>query len=705
MKFLSVLFPVVMLCAFLVANGQADISFTNADWTFNGNATLNTEQDQLTIINDGSGFYFARITVDIPPNTSELYMSADIFLENIVVGDRVFKAPKMKLLNASDNSVIQACNYESPAQGAWYNTFCGTGNLSAGITSVIVEFSIQNASGTYLVQNPQLHFSEPQPTPYSFPYDVPSNTSCTLSINSAAKQAFNNDLLSTNSHFTFTPVTGEKSWSSPEVVQSLNNFYPMENLRFPGGTVGNFYDWQTDGFFGDQATFDSPFRQNLYNQSYRFDYEGFKDFINADNSRSATLMFNVIQDDVSTSVNRLQDRLNDNLNIKYIELGNETYFDKQSFGYASNQVWKTSDVNAYINFSSTLAAQLKAIDPTIDIAVPIDHQNNYEPGTWSAALAVESYYDYGVVHSYINTQQGDVFDLITGVTLLNTYKTKRKTISDYKSNFPNTPMIMTEWGVLGSKSFMSAIAVADGFLAILEGDVNDDVVKQAGIHMFYHTNFNDPKTLMYLDNGSIVHTPVGVLYSKLINTFMDTEVYEGLGKGEEIDTDLPGVISRAFLKNDSVYVLAVNKMPQASEIVVNLDGENVERDYEISTYSMSPELWPDAIANPDAAWAVSNNSGAMEVPAYSINIIKFSKDLVTSSETLQLEEVTLYPNPSEKLVFLKGVAVGSHYQIHDLGGKMLQSGNYTSNGISIENLSQGVYYLSVGSSKMALVVK
>ena len=694
----------ICVSSFIILSAQPNISFTNTGWNYSGNTSYNPVTDELTITGDTNIYSKAEITITIPTTESEIYLSADVFLENIVQkksGAKSWEFPKMKLIDGS--TTVTACNYQSPAQGAWHSTYCGVNNYGPGKTTITLQFGFQNASGTYVIKNPKVHYSEPSPTPFTFPYAVPTDTRCQLSINTNNKKTFNNDLLSTNSHFTFTPTTGEKSWSDVEVYGTLNNYYPMENLRFPGGTVGNFYDWSTDGFYPGNATFDSPYRENLYNQSYRFDYTGYKNFVNADAKRSATLMFNMIHDDISSSTSRFSSRISDGLTVKYIELGNEGYYDKQSWGYMTSSD-RTSDVTTYINHTSALTTALKSIDPSVKIAVPIDHFN-YDAGGWSDKLSKESYYDIAVVHSYVNVDQGAVFDLTTGTTLLNTYKKQRETIEQFKTHFPTTPLIMTEWGVLGSSSFMSAIAVADAFLAILDGNIQDEIVQQAGIHMFYHSDSNEPRTLIYIDGGTVKHTAIGVVYSKLFKVFKGKEVFKALSTSEDISTNLPGVIARAVEDGDSIRVFAVNKLPVSSELVIVEDAIQKTGQFVLESYSMSPETWPDGVADPNIPWTTALPSGSVNLPAYSVNVVSFKKEMPTANNYLTGNTVHIFPNPSDEVVFINGVSDGAPYLFKDMTGQVVLMGNYSAAGIILKGLPSGIYLIEVEGENYKVAVQ
>ncbi|MCP4520353.1 MAG: T9SS type A sorting domain-containing protein [Cytophagales bacterium] len=694
-KLLTLLISVLSISVF--ATEIQDISFSNGNWTFTNGATYDPSTEEVTIKGNTETYEYARLTVNLPPNTSNTYLSADIFLENIGLGSVAWYAPKLKISQVGGKS-LKAENLSSPAQGSWYNTFVEA--ETDGYNQVVLEFGFQNATGTFIIKNPKVTDTEPVATPYSFPYTIPTNPVCTINLISNDTMPFNNDLLSTNSHFSWA----SKSWGDPEIANAIKEHFPMSNYRFPGGTVGNFYNWSTDGYHNDASTFDNRSRTNLYNNGFTFGYNGFKDLV-IDSDGSATLMFNVIHDDITTATNRLQSRISDNLNVKWVELGNENFYSTQSYGYIAGNQWQVSDVDQYIAHTSSLVNSLKTVSPSTQFAVCVNH-NDYSENGWSNRLASETYYDLTTVHNYNNVGSENL-DFASGVVLLDSYKYTRKTITEHKTHFGNTPMIMTEWGVLGSNSFLGVLSTADMFLAILEGNTKDGVVMQAGIHMLYHSDANAPQTLLFMEGNQVKYSPVRAFYSKLYEVFKDQSIYTALSNSDEIDTKLPGVISRAIDLGDSIKIFSVNKLPVASKLQVNLDSKEVTGNYKIETYAMSPEMWPDAYNNPNDAWTTaSTNNDQISIPSYSISIITLpKKPIVTTITNHTIENsIKIYPNPVFDKVYLDGVMINSKYTIVDVNGKIQLEGKYASEGINIENLNSGIYFLKV-DNQMVKVVK
>ena len=76
-----------------------------------------------------------------------------------------------------------------------------------------------------------------------------------------------------------------------------------------------------------------------------------------------------------------------------------------------------------------------------------------------------------------------------------------------------------------------------------------------------------------------------------------------------------------------------------------------------------------------------------------ICIFPFILDTTLYSSNKQLESISVYPNPTNDMLFVKEIDEEFEYVVFDLGGKQLLSG--VGNPISISNLKRGSYYVTV----------
>lgn len=655
-----------------------DISFSNNSWSLDQGASLSNSE--VTIVGDQSKYIKVSLVKTVDPNIKNLYFVAEIFMANIAGGPESHKWPKFKIYNDATSSNILAYNMDENIEGKWVTTGMVIEQFNKKNASQIrVEFGFQNATGTMMIRNPQL-LETPPTSSYSFPFDIPADPTCTIAIESSKKHNFENDLLSANSHFSWASYT----WSDNENISCINTNFPMSTMRFPGGTVGNFYKYSTDGYHGDSFTFMNQSRENAYNNGFTFDYPGYKSLCLANNA-SSVLMFNVVQDHIDTSKSRLQNRLSDGLNVSWIEMGNENFFTEQGLG-------NVNSLSNYISHTTSLASGLKQIDPNIKVAVNIEH-DNYQTGSWNEELSKLNYYDATVMHPYVNTNTFMLNDVSANV-MLSAFKTTTERIANYNTHFPGTPLLFTEWSILSSSTpvnFIQTLSLADMFLAIEKGN-QDGIVKQAGIHMFYHSDKYGEATLAYYDGTKMVLTAAGVMYAELFDAFKDKEVFDAVSSSSDLQHSLPAVNAKAIKGTDSVKVFVVNKLPVSSPINITYDGIQITNNYSIKYFHEDPSIeLTTPYATKESPWKNGSTASTPEVPAYSIAVISFKEsDIITSQDDFKSEKVKVYPTLVEdELYFSKKV---NAVHVYAASGALQFSG-FNCSSINVSTLSPGNYYL------------
>ena len=566
-----------------------------------------------------------------------------------------------------------------------------------GFDKVRLEFGIQKATGTMAIRNPQL-LSSPPASSVSFPFNIPSDASCNLSINTSEFHPFENDLLSTNSHFTWASY----SWDDTEVVNLINTHFPMTNMRFPGGTVGNFYNYSTDGFYNDIYAQTNGSAVNGFNKGFTFGYDGYKTLSLANNA-SSTLMFNVISDDVATSKNRLQSRLNDGLNVEWIELGNENFFSAQSLGNVDN-------LTNYIAHTKALSTGLKQINATVKVALNIDH-HNYSSGSWSASIASENYYDALVVHPYVSTNTF-LLNKLSAYKMMSAYKITTERLADFKRYFPDKPMLCTEWNVLSDGipvNFIQTLSIADLFLALERGN-EEGIVKQAGIHMLYHSDKYSEATLSYYDETSskMKLTANGIFYASLFKTFKSGNVFDAYSVSETLEENLPGVIAKAVEQGDYIKVFIVNKLPVISPLNIEINSKPFQGSYTIETFHEDiNQTLTSSYSTYEEAWDTSTSNGQINVPAYSISVVTIAK-----SETIlgihdfdKMEKILVFPNPAKNSLQIKSSKNVKQVSLYSSLGQLVLKENTFNGTLNISSFSNGIYILKITFEDLSVISK
>jgi hypothetical protein len=85
-------------------------------------------------------------------------------------------------------------------------------------------------------------------------------------------------------------------------------------------------------------------------------------------------------------------------------------------------------------------------------------------------------------------------------------------------------------------------------------------------------------------------------------------------------------------------------------------------------------------------------------------------DLIDNYPTASIEKqintsIVIYPNPSTNNFSIKGLETGSSIEIYSLNGKRIYQMTNNTSKISINNLSEGVYFIKISNSNMVVIKK
>lgn len=674
-----------------------DISFngTNA-WTntpsnYSG-ITFDTANNSVTIVGNGSSYVRTNLSKTFTVPTT-LYFSADVWIENAQFNLENIKNPQV-IVRDGAGTVIYRFDMDWGLQNAWYKAGIRIDKYTG--TSLQFEFGMNGVPGTMKVKNPVLSTTAPAFT-YEFPWAVPSNVSTSLTVNSNQKHTFENDLLSSNTHFVFANVP----WSDTTLQSAINSYFPMSNLRFPGGTVGNYYNYLTDNFY---ITADTPLNLQKYtNNGNTLDYTGYKNFC-VSSGASSTYMLNVMLGDALSSVNEYKNRFNGGLPMKWVELGNEMYLSE------NQKAANVNDVTSYINHTQQITSGIKTANSKAKVAVCLN-KDDFKPGSWNETLSQnQSYFDAATLHNYIPIEHY-FYSKYSSYGMLKSYKTTLQRFNDYAALFPNKPLLLTEWGITGNINdpyFLNTLGVADIFLAIEKGN-EMNIVKQAGIHMLYKGDTDEYPTMMFYDaNNKLRLTTIGVLYSKLFEVFKNTEVFNADANSAELETGLKAVNAKMLKKGSTYKVFAVNKLPVSSPLQLNIDGMAYNSTYTMETYTanMSNPV-SGVLATNTNVWAKSSSSGAINLPASSISIITLTDNAVLSTlEKNKNLDLKIFPNPATSNICINGLNSDyskMNYTIFDASGKWIQNQKIpATNCISVEKLIPGSYILQLKKDNISV---
>jgi hypothetical protein len=673
-----------------------NISFNgNNGWTKPANGTIDNTNNQADITGNGTTFVRTTLNVTLTRIPKEFYVLVEVNLTGVTFNPQNIKNPQVVVKN-STGGLIGRNNLESGIQNQWFKTGIKVSNYTANNFSI--EIGINGTNGFMQVKNPILSLVPPTFV-YQFPFNVPNNTASSLSVNLSQKHNFENDLLSSNSHFVYASY----QWGSTELNNAINNYFPQTNYRFPGGTIGNYYNYLTDTFFNNANT-----PNNLVTfagNGYKFNYKGFKDQV-VNTGATATLMFNVLTNTPSQSKDEYSNRLSSGLPIKWIEMGNEMYAQ-------GNQTGNITGVASYISHTQQLSKELKSVNPNAKVAVCLE-KNDFTDGEWNQTISKDqSYFDAATLHNYIS-MDSYFYDKYETYTMYKSYKTSMDRFMQYNSLFPTKPLLITEWGITTEviePYFEQTLGLADAFLATEKAN-ELGIIKQAGIHMMYKDDFNDEATLMFKGADNLLKlTSKGVMYAKLFEVFKNAEIYNADITSAEIEPGLKGIYAKMTKKGKEYKIFAVNKLPISSPFTLNVNGKNYSGNYTLENYSKDLNNPVDAVNANSNQWVTSNLSGGISLPASSISIITISEANLNSSLSIQESvsnfNVNIYPIPVNNILHIDGIE-NSNYKIEILDvftKNTIKFNKINTSSIDINHLASGVYLLKITNETNEVLIK
>jgi hypothetical protein len=660
-----------------------DFNETNS-WSTNSNIVFNIAQNQASITSNGSNNILTSLTKTITNPPSIFYLVADIQFQNVVFDPATIKNPNIVIRNQAGD-VIYRYTMKDNLNLTWFKAGIKIENYTNG--QITIEFGVNKSAGTMLVKNPVFTTTAPAFT-YEFPFTVPTNTNTILNVDLNQKHFFENDLLSSNTHFVFAQIP----WSNSAIQNAINTYFPMSNLRFPGGSVGNYYNYQTDNFYITPFTSNNLINYN--NNGNTLDYNGYKNFVN-NSGATSTYMLNVMHGTVQTATNEYLNRYNSGLPIKWIELGNEMYLSENQVG--SNVI----DVASYITHTQQITNGIKLVNPNAKVAVCIE-KDDFSINEWNHVLSQnQSYFDAATLHNYIATDM-HFYSKYISYGILSSYKRSMKRFTDYSQMFPNKPLLLTEWGITGNVNepyFLQTIGIADIFLAIEKAN-QMNIVKQAGIHILFKNNQNDTATLLYFNNGNVMLTSKGKLYSKLFEVFKNAEVFNAETISTDLETDLKAVNAKMTKKGNQYKVFAVNKLPVPSNFELNVNGVIFNGNYTIETYIDNLSIAINPILATSNSWNSTSGNGNMVLPASSISIIIINESEIQNLSTTLFNEdlISFYPNPAFTFLKCNKFLSEQNYRVelYDNLGRLIDDNLFKNKDlVDFSSYLNGVYILKV----------
>lgn len=473
--------------------------------------------------------------------------------------------------------------------------------------------------------------------------------SIVLTPNFSKSYPINEKWISFNTGFMFTaPI--EKESEVKKIAQTI----APKNLRFPGGTVANYYhpDGKGYGFKAEDVKGAFP---EITNAMQLFDKNAIYHFADLCKMSSSNVVYvaNLLTGTVEETIWAIDYFIAQKIPVVGIELGNEFYLQQYREAFPT--------VQTYISKAKTFAQVLKKRYPNIPLGVIAANatepnpKNNYGKfqNEWNRTLGKESFYDFYIPHIYMNIEnceeqsQGDIGKLyLCASTLMSPelYQYHQVLLDHYKMFYGNKKMWITEWNMDGSgnvsNSILHAAYVSEFLLGLLDASIKHPEIDQAYFHnygsggyvapIFTYTNDQKSKFFNKVDKIAYNTTYYSFYYFRRLINQKALRIQEQVSYPTGVS--VKDVVLKSFVSPDqkTLYVYFINKSNKAIPLKVNGTKERQNIEGIMGNYPWSvagvnglKNNYPQHI---DIIRTISNNKNSADntIPGNSIGYIAFS---------------------------------------------------------------------------------
>ncbi len=282
--------------------------------------------------------------------------------------------------------------------------------------------------------------------------------------------------------FNTNMMSGDYGYLDPDFVELTKTLAP-KTLRFPGGTVGNFYHWEIGGFLQDEmaSTLNTKLNQrnkgNYVKLQRRRDGKIlFDDFMQLCNTLEITpvVVLNLWTGSPEESAAWVRYTKDKGYDVEHWELGNEYYL--------PHYLNKYPTAGTYVKEAKKHAAAMKAVNPNIKLSVcatPIAfHKEGWlikiPQRKWDEGLAEDtSFFDAYSVHVYAyKAVRKKEMEEMRGYLLGWIHFAIPEALEYYQKLFPNKEMWITEWNIANpanrvANTQLHALYAGDFFIKML----------------------------------------------------------------------------------------------------------------------------------------------------------------------------------------------------------------------------------------------
>lgn len=421
--------------------------------------------------------------------------------------------------------------------------------------------------------------------------------------------------------FNSNMMSGDYGYLDEDFV-ALTKVLQPQTLRFPGGTVGNFYHWNISGFQQDEmnSTLSTQLnRRNSSNfdklQKRRDGIISFDDFMKLCQDLDITpiVVVNLWTGNPEESAAWVKHTMENGYKVKQWELGNEYYL--------PHYVKKFHTAEVYMDEAKRHALAMKKVNPDIKISIcatPVAfHKEGFliknvqrkwdEKLSKYSSLSSTDWFDAYSVHVYAYKAVKNVeIDIMRRYLFGWIHFECDEAMSYYQGLFPDKEMWVTEWNIANpanrvANTQLHAMYVGDFFLRMLSypniTHANFHVIAGPGKGFPVFSRITPISTKTFWKYGGEPESDYGDTIRRTVYSSFE-------------------LIGKAFAESDTQYSISVDHM-------LLLEGE---LDYD---NMQIPGIQVQAIGNNQITYImVSNRTDAECIPEFMIEGRKLNKEVV-----------------------------------------------------------------------------
>ncbi len=387
-------------------------------------------------------------------------------------------------------------------------------------------------------------------------------------------------------------------------------------LRFPGGTIGNWYNWKKD-YFEDIHPAAPDYARDAIRVKNEGRKYGYEDFVKLTRKYGIEpiIVVNMFTQTPDEAAEWFAQMKRTGFRVRYCELGNEVYF----LGRTNRA---TASVAGYISVSKRFVRALRKVDPELKIAVCAARLDGlFEE--WNNALARENYYDAVIHHEYIGPRD-DIIRSSTVKRLLAGERAIDRTVREFRKVFGDRKLWITEWNLPNKAgkelrhTGLSALYLASRYLRMLD---HDETLEVALTHVLCGALFG---AFTISGDGTVTKSTDFAVW-KLIGMatdgceeMLDTTVTPS----ERANWSFQMSNARAFSGKNGIRILFVNKLPIKRRVNIIIDGKPWRGRGRLHIFSVQRLSQRPNIPFFTSGIRTAPFTAPYELPPYSINLIE-----------------------------------------------------------------------------------